>query len=165
MQDPHITRLLEEKPVSHLSAAALEAIEAHITACTDCLRAYRGARISETLIEARKAERQEVSPFFKTRVMAAIREKRLSPELPAWVRLWQAAGSLVLTLASVVLILIGLTIFNSPLDGPTMPEAMTTQNIYSPDEVVLGQDDAADEAVGYDQVLGTMYDTEDGDGN
>ena len=32
--------------------------------------------LAESLIAARAAERHEVSPFFKTRVMAAIKERR-----------------------------------------------------------------------------------------
>lgn len=165
MQEQHITTLLEEKPISRLNPGERETIETHITACRDCMRAYRAAKVSESLIAARAAERPEVPPFFKTRVMAAIRDKRLAPEPPVWVRLWQAAGSLVLAMATVVVVLIGLTIFNMPPDAGPSPEAITSQNIYSPDEVVLGQDDAADDAIPYDQVLGTMYDSEGGDGD
>ncbi|MEN3335862.1 MAG: hypothetical protein V7641_5227 [Blastocatellia bacterium] len=162
MPDQHITLLLEEKPVSRLRADELAVIESHIAACSDCLRAYRAARLAESLIEARAAEGQEVSPFFKTRVMAAIRDKRLSPEPGAWLRIWRAAGSLVLAMATLMVILIGLNVFIYPMDAPP-PEAITSQNIYSPDEMVLGQDDLTEET--YDQVLGTMYDSEDGDGN
>ena len=162
MRDQHINTLLEEKPVSRLSADELAVIESHIAACSDCLRAYRAAQLAESLIEARAAESHEVSPFFKTRVMAAIREQRLSPEPGAWVRIWRAAGSLVLAMATLMVILIGLNVFISPADAPPSPEVFTSQNIYSPDEV-LGQDDMTEET--YDQVLGTMYDSEDGDGN
>jgi hypothetical protein len=163
MRDQHIIVLLEEKPVSRLRTEELAVIESHIATCGDCLRAYRTARISESLIEARAAEGQEVSPFFKTRVMAAIRDKRLSPEPAAWLRIWRAAGALVLAMATMVVVLIGVTVFSYPPDAPSAPEAFTSRNIYSPDEVVLGRDDVTEET--YDQVLGTMDDSEDGDGN
>jgi anti-sigma factor RsiW len=163
MRDPHIITLLEEQPVSRLRADELAAIESHIAACSDCLRAYAAARISESLIEARAAESHEVSPFFKTRVMAAIRDQRLSPEPAVWLRIWRAAGALVLAMATLVVVLVGLTVFTYAPDAPLSPEAITSQNIYSPDDVVLGQDDVTEET--YDQVLGTMYDSEDGDGN
>ena len=163
MRDQHIIILLEEKPVSRLSADELAGIESHTAACSDCLRAYRAAQIAESLIAARAAESHEVSPFFKTRVMAAIRDQRLSPEPPAWLRFWRAAGSLILAMATLMVILIGLTVFSYPPDAPPSPEAFTSQNIYSPDAVVLGQDDVIEET--YDQVLGTMYDSEEGDGN
>jgi uncharacterized protein YjeT (DUF2065 family) len=163
MRDQHIITQLEEQPVSRLRADELAVIESHVAACSDCLRAYRAAQIAESLIEARAAESQEVSPFFRTRVMAAIRDKRLSPEPPAWMRIWRAAGTLVLAMATLVVVLIGLSVFSYPPDAPRLPEAIINQNNYSPDEVVLGQDDLTEET--YDQVLGTMYDSEDGDGN
>ena len=64
---------------------------------------------------------------------------------------------------ALMVVLIGLTVFTASTDAPSSGEAMTVQNIYSPDEVVLGQDNVTEET--YDQVLGTLYDTEDGDGN
>jgi predicted anti-sigma-YlaC factor YlaD len=163
MRDPHITPLLEETPFSRLRADELAVIESHITACDDCRRALVAARLAETLIEARAAEEHEVSPFFKTRVMAAIRERRLSPEPAAWLRLWRAAGAMLSAMLALLVILVGLTVFNDSTDAPTAGEAMTVQNIYSPDEVVLGQENVTEET--YDQVLGTLYDSEDGDGN
>jgi predicted anti-sigma-YlaC factor YlaD len=163
MRDQHIIGWLAEKPVSRLRADELAAIESHIAACSDCRRAYQAARVSESLIGARTAEELPVSPFFKTRVMAAIRDKRLSAEPAAWLRIWRAAGALVLAMATLVVVLIGLTVFSYPPDASQSPDAITSQNIYSPDAVVLGQDDVTEAT--YDQVFGTMYDSEDGDGN
>ena len=163
MRDPHIITRLEEKPVGQLSADEIAAIESHVAACGDCRRAYRAARISATLIAARAAERHTVSPFFKTRVMAAIRDQRLTPEPAAWLRIWRAAGAMVLAMTTLVVVLIGLTVFNYPLVAPPAPAAVTSQNFYSPDALVFDQDEATDET--YDQVLGTIYDSEDGNGN
>jgi anti-sigma factor RsiW len=163
MPNQHIIALLEEKPVGQLSADEMAAIESHVATCGDCLRAYRAARISATLIAARAAEGHTASPFFKTRVMAAIRDRRLSPEPAAWLRIWRAAGAMVLAMTTLVVVLIGLTVFNYPLAAPPAPEAVASQNSYSPDALVFGQDEAADET--YDQVLGTIYDSEDGDEN
>jgi len=163
MRDQHITLLLDEKPVSRLRADELAAIESHITTCGDCLRAFAAARLAATLIEGRAAEGHTVSPFFKTRLMAVIREKRLSPEPAAWRRIWRDAGAMLSAMLALIVILIGLTVFTYSTDAPSAGEAMTVQNIYSPDEVVLGQDNVTEET--YDQVLGTLYDSEDGDGN
>src|SRR5205085_5243227 len=130
------------KPASRLRADELAAIESHVAACGECLRAYRAARLADTLLSARAAERQEVSPFFKTRVMAALKDRQLLPEPPAWLRLWRAAGALLLTMATLMVILIGLTVFNDSPASPPAPEAITSQNSYPPGDVVIGQDHA-----------------------
>jgi anti-sigma factor RsiW len=163
MPDQHIIVLLEEKPLSRLPAGELAAIESHAMACDDCRRAYAAARLAERLVRARAAEGHAASPFFKTRVMAAIREKRLTPEPPAWLRIWRAAGAMLAAMLALVVVLAGLTVFSYSNEAPPAAEAVTVQNIYSPDEVVFGQDRVTDET--YDQVLGTLYDSEDGDGN
>jgi anti-sigma factor RsiW len=166
MRTDHITLLLEEKPISRLSADELAAVESHAADCNDCQRAYKAAQVAGSLIEARAAERAEVSPFFNTRVMAAIREKRLSPQLPAWLRWWQAAGSLILMMSMLVVVLVGVTVFTAQPNWPVQsPEATVSRSIYSADDVVLDQDDLNDDTMPYDQVMGTVYDTESDDGN
>ncbi|HJQ22911.1 MAG TPA: hypothetical protein VKA60_03270 [Blastocatellia bacterium] len=164
MRDEHIIKLLAEKPASRWRDDEREAIEAHAAACADCRRAQHAARLAESLIAARAAERHDVSPFFKTRVMAAIKERHLSPEMSAWLRLWRAAGALLLMMTTVMMILIGLTVFKYPPLTTPSPQAFASLNSDSLDDV-LGLEDAGDEASGYDQVLGTMYGAEGGDGN
>ena len=162
MQDNHIVKMLEKKPFSALSQDEFVVIKAHIAECPGCLHTYESAKVTEILIRARTAELATPSPFFKTRVMAAIRERQLSPELPAIVRMWRAAGALVSTLAMLVAILIGVTFYNH---GPDQqPEINVSENIYSLEYVEFGQPDFADYGVAYDQVLGTIYDSEDADG-
>ena len=166
MRTNHITLLLEEKAISRLSADEIAAIESHAALCNDCQRAYQTAKVAGSLIEARAAERADVSPFFNTRVMAAIREKRLSPQLPAWRRWWQAAGSLILMMSMLVVVLVGVTVFTNQPGGPVQsPESSVSRNLYSADDVVLDQDDLTDDTMPYDQVMGTVYGTEGDDGN
>jgi hypothetical protein len=166
MRDNHIISILEESPVSQLSESARALVKAHTGECAQCLRAYEAALISDSLIRARASETIAVSPFFKTRVMAALRERHLSPEPPALVRMWKAAGALFSTMAAMVLILIGLTVFNSSDDSQAqLPEMVASQSIYSPEYVVFDRDDLAGDGIVYDQVLGTIYDSEDDDGN
>jgi hypothetical protein len=63
-------------------------------------------------------------------------------------------------------VLIGLTIFNSSPDSDTqLTEIATSQNIYSPEYVVIDRGDLDSDPLPYDQVLGTIYDSEDDDGN
>src|SRR5215213_6077749 len=102
MRDNHLIKMLEERAIDSLSEGEVLAIEAHTLDCSACLRAYEAARISADLLRARASETVEPSPFFKTRVMAAIKENRLSPELPALLRMWRAAGALVSMMAVLV---------------------------------------------------------------
>jgi predicted anti-sigma-YlaC factor YlaD len=162
MRDNHIIQMLEEKPFGSLGREERETIESHIADCSECRQAHEAARISSALITARAAETTEVSPFFKTRVMAALRERQLQPEPPALVRMWRAAGGLVSAMAAMVVILVGLTVFAYGPDSQPQPE-LTSQNIYSPEYLVFEQDEQADDGLAYDQVLTTIYDSGDPD--
>jgi hypothetical protein len=160
MRDNHIIQMLEENPFGSLSQQEKDTIKSHIALCFECRQAHDAARISFELIKERAAETVEVSPFFKTRVMAALRERHLQPEPAALVRMWRAAGALVAAMAAMVVILVGLTVFTYSPDS--QPE-LTSQNIYSAEYVVFEPDDAADDGLAYDQVLSTMYDAGDSD--
>lgn len=165
MRDGHIIRMLEERPVSRLSDDELLAIKAHAAECRDCLQAYRAAQVSQSLIKARASEAVDPSPFFKTRVMAAIREKHLSPELPAVVKWWRAARAMVSVMFATVAVLVGLTVFDLGAEEPAQPaELAASQNLYSAEFAIL-DDGGSDDDLIYDQVLGTVYDLEDGDGD
>jgi hypothetical protein len=163
MRDIHIVKMLEEKAISRMTEAEVVVIESHTTGCADCLRAYRAARVSTALLRARALEAVEPSPFFKTRVMAAIKEKQISPELPAIVRMWKAAGLMVSAMAMIVVILAGIEFFSSDIKTD-LPELTAGQSIFSEDYVVFRDDDVAGETLQYDEVLATMYESEDGDG-
>ena len=75
MKDNHIIDLLDNRPLSSLSMAELDQLEAHTAACPDCLRAYESARASLQLIRERASVMVEPPPFFETKVLAAIREQ------------------------------------------------------------------------------------------
>jgi len=160
MRDTHIISSLEEKSFDSLSAHDLAIAESHIAVCDECKSAYDSARITSLLIQARAAETVDVTPFFKTRVMAAIREHRLSPEEPALVRMWRAAGAMVSTMAMLLVILAGMTIFT---EGPDSQMDTASQNLYSPEYVVFVRADPGDDELANDEVVSTIYDLEDGD--
>ncbi|HJQ68691.1 MAG TPA: hypothetical protein VKA70_06950 [Blastocatellia bacterium] len=165
MKESHIITIIEERCIGQLCQAEITEIEIHVADCSDCRRAYRAAQISGRLVRARAAETIEASPFFNTRVMAALRERQLSPELPALLRMWKAAGSLVSAMAAMVVILIALTIFGGNAEPQMQPTEMaSSQSIYSPEYVVFEQGEGADDSLAYDQVLTTVYDSEDVDG-
>lgn len=160
MRDTHIISVLEEKAFDSLSDDDLAKAERHIAVCNECKSAFDAARIASRLIQVRAAETVEVAPFFKTRVMAAVRERRLSPEEPALVRMWRAAGALVSTMAVLLVILTGLTIFSGSPDSQMEP---ASQNLYSPEYVVFVRGDVGDDELANDEVVSTIYDLEDGD--
>jgi hypothetical protein len=162
MRDPHITNLLAEKAIRRLSDDEQTMIETHVAVCDACATAYRAARLADSLVAARAAETAAASPFFKTRVMAAIRERGLSAEPAAWLRIWRAAGTLLLAMTMLVVALVGLTVFNSATNAPSTDIAIN-QTGYSPDEIMFGQDDASE--ANYDQVFGAIYGSEGDDGN
>jgi hypothetical protein len=165
MPDNHIVKMLDEKPFSSLGDGDITSAESHIATCNQCKSAYDAARVAASLIQARTSEIVDASPFFKTRVMAAIRERQLIPEEPALVRMWRAAGALISTLALVLVTLAGMTIFSQSTDSQSqMPVVAASQNLYSPEYVVLERGDLDDDELVNDQVIGTVYDAEDGDG-
>ena len=164
MRDTHIIRMLEEKPFASLSEIEISNTESHIAHCSECRRAYDAARISALLMVAQKSEAAEAGPFFTTRVMATLRERHLSPEAPALLRMWRAAGAVVLAMAALVVILVALTVFSQGADSQTQPAATTaTQDVYSPEYVVLEQGDLDDGDMVSDQLIATMYDLGDAD--
>lgn len=164
MRENHIIKMIEGKSVDSLGEDELQLIEAHIAGCSTCLEFYEAARISDDLIRARAGEVIAPSPFFKTRVMAAIEKRNLSPELPAIVRMWKAAGALVSSLAVIVAILIGLTFYAPGADTKhSIAGQLASGDMYSVEYLELERTDAADDGASYDQVLGTIYDAEGGD--
>ena len=165
MPDSHIIKMLDEKPFSTLGDGDIANAESHIAKCDQCKSAYDAARIAASLIQARTSETVEPGPFFKTRVMAAIGERQLTAEEPVLVRMWRAAGALLSTLALLLVTLTGMTIFSQSPDSQIQtPVVAASQNLYSPEYVVLERGDLDDDELANDQVIGTVYDVEDGDG-
>lgn len=163
MRDNHIINLIEEKPLGSLSESERALIAVHVAECVECKQSYEAARISAVLIKERVSQTIEPSPFFKTRVMAAIREKHLTTEPPAIVRMWRAAGALVSAMIMIVVVLAGMSYFDSSYDW--QPEVATNLSMYSPESVVLEEDSLNDESYVYDVVLANVYDAEDVNGD
>ncbi|MFY9553549.1 MAG: hypothetical protein WAV20_07135 [Blastocatellia bacterium] len=161
MRDTHIIKMLEENAFDSLKPDELATAESHIGGCDECNSAYSAARVAASLIKARTAEAIDVGPFFKTRVMASVRERGLSPEVPALVRMWRAAGALVSAMVVLVVILAGMTLSWQRPDSQTVA---ASQSLFSPEYVMLERGDPDDDELATDQVVATIYDLEDGDG-
>lgn len=158
MSDNHIIELLEGERLTALSDAALAEVRAHVEQCTECSRAYTTALVSDSLLCARAEATIEPSPFFATRVMAALRE-RAEPAPLRW--MWSSARALVSTMVLLVAILIGVTI----IGGSDTSEASTDLNIYSTEAVVFDEDYLADDGVALEAVIATVYEAEELNGN
>jgi predicted anti-sigma-YlaC factor YlaD len=158
MRDEHIKRLLDEAPLSSLGRAELAAVRAHAETCGDCRRAFDAALASSLMLKARAAEAFEPSPFFQTRVLAALRERRAAEE-ERWTlaRLWKSAGLLVSSMAATVAALAVFT-FVAPSET-TAGQEVATGGTYSAESVIF--DEGGDEQMTYDQVLTSLYESEE----
>jgi anti-sigma-K factor RskA len=161
MSNNHIINLIESAPLASLSESDLSAIHEHTPSCLDCRRAFEAAQISMFLLKERAAETFEPSPFFHTRVLATLRERETAGGIWAWSKVWRAAGALASSMVATVAALAVLT-FAIPT-GQTVAgsQEMTAVNAYSAEEVFFDQGEAFNEQTSEDQVLNTLYGTED----
>ena len=95
MKDKHITEILDKASIGSLSESELNEVRAHVLGCMSCRDAYEAARLSAVVIQSRAQVVIEPSPFFQTRVMAALREQQRVESMPAMLRLWRSAKALV----------------------------------------------------------------------
>ncbi|HKP71606.1 MAG TPA: hypothetical protein VJT82_01630 [Pyrinomonadaceae bacterium] len=162
MRDEHIISIIENAPLSELSEHELADVRAHTDQCVECRRAFDAAQISQLLLRERVAETIEPSPFFQTRVLAALRERQAAQETSAFRRLWNATGALVSSMAATVAALVILTFF-APGSQPTTgsPEVASAYNSYSAEEVLFDQSDAPADQMSYGQVISTLYESDD----
>jgi predicted anti-sigma-YlaC factor YlaD len=163
MKDEHITNMLDNTPLAGLGESELAAIRTHTGACPECRRAFEAAQVSALLMRERAAETFEPSPFFQTRVLAALRERRAFTETSALRRLWQATGALVSSMAVTVAALALLTFIGPSHQPPTGPQQLASAtDSYSAEEVIFDQDNVPAGQMSYGQVLTTLYDDNTG---
>ena len=154
MKDKHIIEIIEKEPLASLTESEVSIISAHAETCAACRSAFEAARISTLLIKERAAETVEPSPFFQTRVLAALRERQASDNVPAFWRLWKTARALVASMAFTTAALAALSF--------VAPGTSTSQNTtadpspYSAEAVVFNQDQGSDQLTD-DQVLKAIY--------
>ena len=162
MKEEHIISILESSPFNSLGESEMAAIDAHVAHCEGCRRALEAAQISALLIRERAVAGVEPPPFFQTRVMAALRERRASAESPlsSLRRLWKATGALVSGMAATVVALAVLT-FVAPSTETVSQDAASAFNAYAAEDVILASDRLPEDGLSYDQVLNTIYETDE----
>ena len=159
MKENHIINLLEERALGSLTASELEIVKAHCSGCSNCQRAYEAAQASLLLLQERASAVVEPSPFFETKVMAAIREQNLvSKRLEFW-KMWQVARPFVASMGALIVMLLALAFFTDSSQLQTEPSNLALLNDGSPEWVVVDRDEADDEVTS-SQALTIIYDSE-----
>ncbi len=156
MKEKHIIEVLDNGSISSLSEIELNEVRDHARECESCRGAYEAARVSMLVIRSRSASAIEPSPFFQTRVMAALREQQAVESVPAILRLWNSARALVSSMAVTTAALAVLSFF---IAAPETRAPEQTASLFSADSVIMDQ--AGDEQMSYEQVLSTIYDEDE----
>ena len=152
----HITEILDNASMAALSESELNEVRAHALECVSCRSAYEAARVSAVVLKSRAQTVIEPSPFFQTRVMAALREQREAESVPAFFRLWKSAKLLV---SSMALTTAALGVLSFVLPGTAITSDDQALSAYSAESVIMGQN--ADDQLTYEQVLSTIYEDDD----
>lgn len=152
--DKHITEILDNASIAALSESELSEVRAHALECGSCRSAYEAALLSSVVLKSRAQVTIEPSPFFQTRVMAALREQRETESVPAFSRLWKSAKVLVSSMALTTAAL-GVLTFVLPA---TVADDQAV-SAFSAESVIMGAN--ADDQLTYEQVLSTIYEDED----
>jgi len=155
MKDKHITEILDNTSIANFSAGELDEVRAHAESCVSCRGAYEAARLSGVVLRSRAQAAVEPSPFFQTRVMAALREQQAVENVPAMLRLWRSSKALVSSMAVTTAALAALSFL---LPTPVTSVVDQTASVYSAESVIMGQ---SEEQMTYEQVLSTIYADED----
>ena len=158
MKNEHVISILESKPLAGLDENDLGQIRAHALACDACRRAYEAAQVSAVLVPERAGEYFEPAAFFQTRVLAALRERQTANESWAWSGLWRTAGGLASSMVATVATLAVLTFVVPPQNTDSQSPVV---NAYSTEAVVLDESAVPDDQLSNNDVLTTLYETED----
>lgn len=155
MNDKHIIEIIDNVSLASLSKTELDELRAHARVCDSCEAAFEAAQLSALVIKERAQVKIEPSPFFHTKVLAAVREQRAAESVPAFLRLWKSASALVSSMAVATIALAALT-FVVP-DSTTAVQEQTA-SLDSAELVILDQND---DQLSYEQVLNAIYEDED----
>ena len=155
MKDKHIIEVIDSVAFASLSQIELDEMKAHTQDCATCRTAFEAAQLSALVIKQRAEVKIEPSPFFHTKVLAALRERQKVETVPAFARLWKSASALV---SSMALATIALAVMTFVLPDPATAVTEQLASVDAAEAVIFGQ---TDEQLTYEQVLATIY--EEGD--
>lgn len=151
MKDKHIIEVVDSVAFASLSQIELDEMKTHTRECAPCRSAFDAAQLSSLVIRERTQVTIEPSPFFHTKVLAALREQQQAADnTPAFVRLWKSASALVSSMAVVTMVL-GVMTFVAPEPATAVEQ---TVSLDAAEAVIFDQ---GDEQLTYEQVLSTIY--------
>jgi hypothetical protein len=163
MRDDHIIDILDGEPIGRIGAAHLARAEAHALDCAACARALDAARVADGLVAARAGATIEPSPFFHTRVMAAVRERREADE-PSFARMWRSARALVGAMAAAVALLAGAAVYvavPASQQPGTPADAVAAGTPYAAEWQAFDASSASESDLSDDQLVAILYESED----
>jgi hypothetical protein len=156
---------LIQRGASEVDAPELSEIELHAEGCAPCRRGYNAWAISQDLIRARAVEEVQPPPFFNTRVMALIRERKAAPQSASLADFWRASRIVMGSIIAVILILVSLTIISAVRGGSTLPLDSASSELAvgnSAEQVVMGDaSTAASDNVNGAQAIDTLFSSGD----
>ena len=155
MKEHHIIEVIDSVAFASLSQSELDEMKSHTRQCATCLSAFEAAQLSALVMKQRVQVKVEPSPFFHTKVLAALRERQAVETVPAFLRLWKSASALVSTM---VLATISLAVLTFVYPDPA---TAVTEQLAVADAAEAVIFDQLDEQLTYEQVLATIYDEED----
>lgn len=155
MKDKHIIEVIDNVALASLSQIELEEVKGHTSECATCRTAFEAAQLSAVVLQQRAQVKIEPSPFFHTKVLAALRERQTVESAPAFVRLWKSASALVSSMALATMALAVLT-FVIP-----DPATAVTEQVASVDAAEAVIFDQLEDQLTYEQVIATIYNEED----
>jgi hypothetical protein len=161
MKNEHVISILESKPFLALDRSDLAQIRDHALICESCRQVYEAAQVSSALLQERAREAFEPSPFFHTRVLAALREREGANEKWAWSRLWRTAGGLASSMVATVATLAILTFVIPGAQTTDSQNSSSVGNTYTAEAVVLDENTLADNQMSDSDVFATIYDSGD----
>ena len=156
MKEKHIIEVLDNGSILSLSEIELNEVRDHTRECESCRGAYEAARVSMLVLRSRAQSTIEPSPFFQTRVLAALREQQAVESVPAILRLWTSARALVASMAVTTAALAVLSFF---IAAPENRAPEQTASVFSADSVIMDQ--VGEEQMSYEQVLSTIYEEDE----
>src|SRR5215218_8621326 len=136
MKEKCITEILDNAPIANLSENELNEIRTHAQGCESYRGAYEAARLSALVLKRRAQVANEPSPFFQTRVMAALREQQAVESVPAMWRLWRSAKAVVSAMA-VTTAALAVVSFMQPSQTTPAAEPASAYSAYS---VIMDRD-------------------------
>ena len=155
MKDKHIIEVVDSVAFASLSQIELDEMKAHTRECASCRSAFDAAQLSSLVIKERVQVTIEPSPFFHTKVLAALREQQQAADnMPAFMRLWKSASALVSSMALVTIVL-GVMTFVAPEPATALEQ---TVSLDAAEAVIF---DEGDEQLTYEQVLSAIYEEDE----